>query len=105
MASYAGSLGLFFLSYPVTVFLYFSRIARPEIALLTDPIGVFAIMNEMMSNWTLVEKNIRMFALEGPMLLNRLLWIGISVATLAFTYLRFPLRAPYCHRLAEEILG
>ena len=89
MASYVGSLGLFFLSYPVTVFLYFSRIARPEIALLTDPIGVFAIMNEMMSNWTIVEKNVRMFTLEGPMLWNRLLWIGISVTTLAFVYVRF----------------
>ncbi|MGH8436747.1 MAG: ABC transporter permease, partial [Pseudomonas sp.] len=101
MASYAGSLGLFFISYPVTVFLYFSRIAKPEIALLTDPIGVFAIMNEMMSNWTLVEKNVRMFTLEGPMLWNRLLWIGISVATLAFVYLRFR----FAHRTATDWLS
>jgi len=96
MVAYVGSMGLFFLSYPVTVFLYFSRIARPEIALLTDPIGVFAIMNEMMSNWTIVEKNVRMFTLEGPMLLNRLLWLGISVTTLAFVYLRFR----FAHRAA-----
>ena len=33
-----------------------------------------AIMNEMMSNWTIVEKNVRMFTLEGPMLLNRAIW-------------------------------
>jgi len=97
MVAYVGSMGLFFLSYPVTVFLYFSRIARPEIALLTDPIGVFAIMNEMMSNWTIVEKNVRMFTLEGPMLLNRLLWLGISVTTLAFVYLRFR----FAHRAAR----
>src|SRR5688500_26921 len=100
MAAYVGSMGLFFLSYPVTVFLYLSRIARPEIALLTDPIGVFAIMNEMMSNWTIIEKNVRMFALEGPMLWNRLLWVGISVATLAFTYLRFR----FAHRTAVDPL-
>jgi ABC-2 type transport system permease protein len=98
MASYVGSMGLFFLSYPVTVFLYFSRIARPEIALLTDPIGIFAIMNEMMSNWTIVEKNVRMFTLEGPMLWNRLLWLGISVTTLAFVYLRFR----FAHRTATS---
>jgi ABC-2 type transport system permease protein len=98
MASYVGSMGLFFFSYPVTVFLYFSRMARPEIALLTDPIGVFAIMNEMMSNWTIVEKNVRMFTLEGPMLWNRLLWVGISVATLAFGYLRFR----FAHRTAID---
>ena len=96
MASYVGSMGLFFFSYPVTLFLVFSRMARPEIALLTDPIGVFAIMNEMMSNWTIVEKNVRMFTLEGPMVWNRLLWVGISVATLAVVYLRFR----FAHRTA-----
>jgi len=98
MASYVGSMGLFFLSYPVTVFLYFSRTARPEMALLTDPIGIFAIMNEMMANWTIVEKNVRMFTLEGPMLWNRLLWLGISGMTLAFVYLRFR----FAHRTAID---
>jgi ABC-2 type transport system permease protein len=89
MAAYVGSFCLFFLSYPVTVFLWTSRLAQPEIALMSDPIGVFAIMNEMMSNWTIVEKNVRTFTLEGPMLFNRLLWIGIALLTLAVTYLRF----------------
>ena len=87
MASYAGSLGLFFLSYPVTLFLFFSGYG--DQALLVDPIGVFAIMNEMMSNWTIVEKNVRMFTLEGPMLWNRVLWVAIALATLACLYLRF----------------
>jgi ABC-2 type transport system permease protein len=100
MAAYVGSFGLFFISYPVTVFLAFSRIARPEIARVTDPIGVFAIMNEMMTNWTIVEKNVRAFTLEGSMLWNRLLWIGISVATLAFMYLRFR----FAHRTAMDPL-
>jgi ABC-type transport system involved in multi-copper enzyme maturation permease subunit len=97
MAAYVGSFALFFLSYPVTLFLYMS-LAKPEIALLSDPIGVLAIMNEMMSNWTIVEKNVRMFTLEGPMLLNRLLWIGISLLTLTFIYLRFRL----AHRTATD---
>jgi ABC-type transport system involved in multi-copper enzyme maturation permease subunit len=101
MAAYVGSFGLFFLSYPVTLFIYFSRMARPELALLTDPIGVFAIMNEMMSNWTIVEKNVRMFTLEGPMVWNRLLWIGISLATLAFLHLRFR----FAHRTANDLLS
>src|SRR5688500_17967170 len=101
MAAYVGSMGLFFLSYPVTVFLYLSRIARPEIALLTDPIGVFAIMNEMMSNWTIVEKNVRMFTLEGPMLWNRLLWVGISLATIVFVSLSFR----FAHRHAADPLS
>lgn len=101
MAAYVGSFGLFFLSYPLTLFLYLSRLAKPEIALLSDPIGVFAIMNEMMSNWTIVEKNVRMFTLEGPMLFNRLLWIGISLLTLGFIYLRFR----FAHRTATDLLS
>ena len=101
MAAYVGSFALFFLSYPVTVFLWMSRLAKPEIALLSDPIGVFAIMNEMMSNWTIVEKNVRMFALEGPMLFNRLLWIGISLLTLALVCLRFR----FAHRAETDLLS
>jgi ABC-type transport system involved in multi-copper enzyme maturation permease subunit len=87
MASYAGSLALFFLSYPVTFALYLSGLG--ERGLLADPIGVMAIMNEMMSKWTIVEKNVRMFALEGPMLANRLLWLGVACLTLAVVSLRF----------------
>ena len=101
MAAYIGSFALFFLSYPVTVFLWFSRLAKPEIALLTDPIGIFAIMNEMMSNWTIVEKNVRMFTLEGPMLVNRLLWIGIALLTLAFIYRRFR----FAHRTNTDLVN
>ncbi len=101
MASYVGSFALFFLSYPVTVFLVLSRMARPDVAVLVDPIGVFAIMNEMMSNWTLVEKNVRMFTLQGNMLWNRLLWLGISLATLGFLLPRFR----FAHRAANDPLS
>jgi ABC-2 type transport system permease protein len=97
MASYAGSMGLFFFSYPVTFVLYFSPLQK--LALLADPIGVMAIMNEMMSEWTIVEKNVRMFTLEGVMLWNRLLWVGIAFLTLAFIYLRFR----FAHRTATDV--
>lgn len=99
MASYAGSLALFFLSYPVTFTLYMSGLGQR--ALLADPIGVLAIMNEMMSNWTIVEKNVRMFGLEGVMLWNRLLWIGLSILTLAFIHFRFR----FAHRTATDPLS
>ena len=99
IASYVGSLALFFLAYPVTLFLYLSGLQKR--ALLADPIGTMAIMNEMMSNWTIVEKNIRMFRLEGPMLWNRLLWIGIALLALAFTYLRFR----FAHRTESDLLS
>jgi hypothetical protein len=96
MASYVGSMGLFFFSYPVTFVLYFSPLQK--LALLADPIGVMAIMNEMMSDWTIVEKNVRMFTLEGPMLLNRAIWVGIALLTLALVYLRFR----FAHRTATD---
>ncbi len=48
-------------------------LGRPELGKMTDPLGAIAIMNAMMLEWTTVEKNVRMFALEGPMLWNRLL--------------------------------
>jgi ABC-2 type transport system permease protein len=97
MASYAGSMGLFFFSYPVTFALYFSPLQK--LALLADPIGVLAIMNQMMSEWTIVEKNVRMFTLEGLMLWNRLLWVGIALLTLALIHLRFR----FAHRTATDL--
>lgn len=99
MASYIGSFGLFFLSYPVTVALYMSPLRG--LALTADPIGIFAIMNAMMSEWTIVEKNVRMFTLEGPMLWNRLVWIGVALLTLAFVHLRFR----FAHRTAADALS
>jgi ABC-2 type transport system permease protein len=97
IAGYVGSVGLFFLSYPVTFALYFSPLGST--ALLADPIGVMAIMNVMMSEWTLVEKNVRMLTLEGPMLLNRLLWLGVAGLTAALIYLRFR----FAHRTAVSV--
>jgi len=88
LASYFGSVVLFFFTFPVPLFLYVAA-GQPKLALLADPIGMFAIMNAMMTEWTLVEKNVRMFTLEGPMLWNRLLWLGVALATMAVVYARF----------------
>ena len=88
MASYFGSVVLFFFTVPVPVFLYLVA-GVPKVALMADPIGLFAIMNTMMLEWTLVEKNVRMFTLQGPMLWNRVLWSGIAVATAGVVYARF----------------
>jgi ABC-2 type transport system permease protein len=99
MAAYVGSFALFFLSYPVTLFLYLAGMGRT--ALLLDPIGVLAIMNEMMTEWTIIEKNVRMFGLEGMMVWNRLLWVGIALATVLLMYLRFS----FAHRASTDVLS
>lgn len=87
MAGYLASMGLIFLSVPVTVVFYYK--VGPAVGRLLDPIGMMAIMNEMMSDWTIVEKNIRMFRLEGNVLVNRVLWLSIALATLLLIHWRF----------------
>jgi ABC-2 type transport system permease protein len=88
LTSYFGSLLLLFFTVPVPFVLYF-LVGQPRVAKLMDPIGMIAIMNEMMTEWTIVEKNVRLFTLEGPMLWNRMLWLSIALATLAVTHRRF----------------
>lgn len=88
LVSYLGSGLVFFFTIPVPFLVYFG-LGQPALAKLMDPIGMLAIMNEMMSNWTIVEKNVRMFTLEGPMLLNRILWFFIALTSLAFIHRRF----------------
>ena len=100
MASYFGSLLLVFFTVPVP-FIVFFALGQPDVAKLLDPIGMIAIMNEMISEWTIAEKNVRMFTLEGPMLLNRILWLGIASATLGFIYMRFR----FAHRTNTDPWG
>ncbi|HEY8509577.1 MAG TPA: ABC transporter permease, partial [Steroidobacteraceae bacterium] len=88
LASYFGSLMLLFFTFPVPFMLYFLA-GEPGLAKLVDPIGFIAIMNEMMSEWTIAEKNTRMFTLHGAMLWNRLLWLAVAWMTLFALYARF----------------
>jgi ABC-type transport system involved in multi-copper enzyme maturation permease subunit len=98
MASYFGSMLLVFFTVPVPFIVYFA-LGQPAFAKLLDPIGLIAIMNEMMLEWTIAEKNVRMFTLEGPMLWNRILWLGIASATLGFIHLRFR----FAHRTTTDL--
>ena len=97
MASYLGSMLLLFLV-PVSALVYFP-LGQPLLGKLIDPVGLLGIMNVMMLEWTIIEKNVRMFTLEGFVLWNRLLWLGIAVATFAFIHLRFR----FAHRTAITI--
>ena len=88
MAAYFASVLLVFFTVPVPFVVYFA-LGKPGVAKILDPIGLIAIMNEMMTEWTIVEKNVRMFTLSGPMLWNRLLWFGIACIALALVFTRF----------------
>lgn len=86
VVSYLGGAALFLAGYigaPVLL-----TMAPIELAALLDPTGVISIL-ELPEAWTPIETNARLIALEGSFLLNRLLWIGIGLGILAFTYLRF----------------
>jgi ABC-2 type transport system permease protein len=87
MASYLASLLLFFLAYVVGIFLLFQ--GRQDLARLLDPIGVHFILSDLSFSWTPIEKSWRLLELEGTLLANRLLWLGIALGALAATYLGF----------------
>jgi ABC-type transport system involved in multi-copper enzyme maturation permease subunit len=89
-ASYLGSMLLFGTAYIVCPALL---TLNPELAKFVDPFGMINVQ-EMTDVWTPLEKNARLIALEGAFLLNRLLWIGIGLGILAFTYFRFQFAQP-----------
>jgi hypothetical protein len=58
------------------------------VAALADPFGVRA-MGSLTEYWTIAERNTRLVPLEGVLLWNRLLWLGVAVLISAFCFWRF----------------
>jgi ABC-type transport system involved in multi-copper enzyme maturation permease subunit len=85
MAAYLGSLLLLFMAFFVASFLLF----RSALGSLLDPIGMRFILEDIAHQWTTIEQNHRLVLLEGTILTNRLVWMGVGLATLAITYARF----------------
>lgn len=81
MASYIGSVLLLLISHSGGL------IAR-ELAILLDITGIHSIIG-IFKDWTPTETNTRLIAMEGELLWNRLLWLGLALGALAFTYHRF----------------
>ncbi|WP_231576261.1 ABC transporter permease [Hymenobacter sp. DG25B] len=61
---------------------------------LADPMSFGPVLSHLSLDWSPLDKNTRLFLLEGSFLANRLLWLGISLGLLAFTYLRFQFVLP-----------
>jgi ABC-2 type transport system permease protein len=85
MASYLGSLLLLFMGFFVASVVLFKR----GLGTLLDPVGIRFIVEDLAHLWTTIEKRSRLLELEGAVLTNRLLWLGIALGALAVTYLRF----------------
>ncbi|HEX8359668.1 MAG TPA: hypothetical protein VF613_06170 [Longimicrobium sp.] len=88
IASYVGSVLLFFVAYGGMLVLNIF-VGRPDLAMLLDVFAHVYITSDLILNWTPIEKSTRLIALEGPLLHSRLLWMGIGLGTLAFTWARF----------------
>jgi ABC-type transport system involved in multi-copper enzyme maturation permease subunit len=88
IASYLGSVILFFVAYGGMIILGIF-VGRQDLAALLDVFGHVFITSDLVLGWTPIEKNTRLIRMEGTLLHSRLVWIGIALGTLAFTYARF----------------
>jgi len=63
----------------------------PALSQLLDPTCRMSVLVLMSDTLTPLEKNTVLIGLESSIIANRLLWIGVALAILAFTYARFRL--------------
>ncbi|WP_295794158.1 hypothetical protein [Mucilaginibacter sp.] len=83
---YAGGI-LLFLGYFISVF-FLNNTNNATVTILADPFGISAVRLLSGSTPSLI-KNTTLFPVEGTVLLNRLLWTGIGLVILLFTYFNF----------------
>jgi ABC-2 type transport system permease protein len=69
------------------------KLGRWDLARLLDPLGL-TVAAGLSRTWTALEKNVRLVELEGPLLWNRVLWLGVALGVLALTHARFRLAHP-----------
>jgi ABC-2 type transport system permease protein len=87
MAGYLGSMLLIFMGFFVASFVRF--FVMQGLGSLLDPVGINFIVEDLAHEWTTTERKWRILALEGTVLRNRLLWLGVAVTTLAVNWLSF----------------
>ena len=86
MATYS-SVVAFFVGYLISRAL--SRdLENERLATLLDPFGITSF-NLQTRYWTVFQKNTQILQLNGPFLINRILWLSIGVLILGFTLWKF----------------
>ena len=86
----------FFVAYGIAGTLL-GDLENEALASLLDPFGgaAFGLATRY---WTTAERNVALLPLEGPLLQNRLLWMGVAVLVLILTYFRFSFTAAAAKR-------
>lgn len=69
-----------------------SNLENKHLAALLDPFGLNAT-RVLQESWTVVEKNTLLVPLQGVLLENRLLWIGVAALVLGLAYRLFRMQA------------
>ncbi len=92
VAAYLGTV-LFCLTIGVPAAVVTNVLRLPTLGILLDP-SVRIILVIIPETLTHPALNAALFGLKGPILANRLLWIGVALAILAFTYRRFRFADP-----------
>jgi ABC-2 type transport system permease protein len=87
IGSYVGSVVLFGVVYG-GIFAVMFFLNERTYAELLDAFAHLTVV-DLTLNWTPIEKSTRLVTLDGSLLRSRLLWFGVSLAALAFTYARF----------------
>ncbi|OON66013.1 ABC transporter permease [Hymenobacter sp. CRA2] len=93
ITSYLGSVSLFITSHFV-VMIMAQYVGWWGLTKLLDLVGFGSVLSSELETWTPVEQNTRLFVPKGLLLWNRLIWLGVALGLLAFTYVRFHLGHP-----------
>ena len=87
IASYGGAIFLFFFA-TFAEGLVANRMGRWGVGKLLDPLG-FTTMRSLWRSLNPLQRNTLLPGLDGALLTNRLLWLGIALSVLAFAFARF----------------
>lgn len=90
IVSYVGSV-LFYGIFSGAAALTLNVLHMPTLGTLLDPTNRITVLVLMSDTLTPLEMNTVLIGMDRSILANRLLWIGVALAILAFTYVRFRL--------------
>ncbi|MCR5889999.1 ABC transporter permease [Hymenobacter sp. J193] len=93
ITSYLGSVLLFITSHFI-VMIMAHFVGWWGLTKLLDLAGFGSVLSSELETWTPAEQNTRLFVPTGLLLWNRLIWLGVALGLLAFTYFRFQVGHP-----------